>query len=87
MTVNPDFVLRELAGQWLLVSIAEDEDSKRLLYLNEIGKDIFTHLQEGLEGDALLTTLQEEYDIDTVTLRTDIEEYLTLLRSYNVITD
>ena len=87
MTVHPDFILRELAGQWLLVSISENAENKRLLYINEIGKDIYTHLQKGLEGDALLAALQQEYDIDPTTLRADVEEYLALLRSYNVITD
>ena len=86
MTVNPQYILRELAGQWLLVSIGEEEN-KRLLYLNEIGKDIYTHLSNGLEGDALLTALQEEYDADPATLSSDVTEYLNLLRTYNVIMD
>lgn len=86
MTVNPQYILRELAGQWLLVSIGEEEN-KRLLYLNEIGKDIYTHLSNGLEGDDLLAALQEEYEADPATLRTDVEEYLKLLRAYNVIMD
>lgn len=87
MTVNSDFILRELAGQYILVSIGENEENKRLLYLNEIGKDIYTHLKNGMEGEALLSALQQEYEADPVTLRADVDEYLALLRSYNVITD
>ncbi len=87
MTVNPNYILRELAGQYILVSIAEEEEHKRLLYLNEIGKDIYTHLSNGLEGDALLSALQEEYDADPTTLSEDVSEYLTLLRNFKVITD
>ena len=87
MTVNPDFILRNLAGQYILVSITEGEEAKRLLYLNEIGKDIYNHLRNGLEGDALLTALQEEYDADPDTLCADVAEYLNLLRTYNVIMD
>lgn len=87
MTVNPNFILRELAGEWLLVSICENEEHKRLLYLNEIGKDIYSYLKEGLEGEDLLVALSQEYDIDTQTLRSDVEEYLSVLRSYKVIND
>ena len=87
MTINPNFILRELAGEWLLVSICENEEHKRLLYLNEIGKDIYSYLKEGLEGDALLTALSQEYDVDLETLSADVEEYLSVLRSYKVITD
>ncbi len=87
MTVNPDFILRELAGQYILISIAEEQEHKRLLYLNEIGKDIYVHLCNGLEGELLLSTLQEEYDADPSALRADVAEYLGLLRTYNVIKD
>ena len=85
MTINPDFILREFAGEWILVSIAENEENKRILYLNEIGKDIYSHLQEGLEGDALLNALQEEYEADPQVLRQDVEEYMEILRSHRVI--
>ncbi len=87
MTINPDFVLREFAGEWILVSICENEDHKRILYLNEIGKDIYSRLQEGLEGDTLLTALQEEYEAEPDVLKQDVEDFLQVLRSYHVLTD
>lgn len=85
MNLSPNFILRQLAGEWLLVSIGEGEEVKRLLYLNEIGKDIYTHLQEGLEGQGLIDALAEEYDIDPATLRQDVDEFLQTLRNYKVI--
>lgn len=87
MTVNPNFILRELAGEWILVSICENEEHKRLLYINEIGKDIYSYLKDGLEGDALLLALSQDYEVDIQTLRGDVDEYLTILRSYGVIVD
>ena len=57
------------------------------MYLNEIGKDIYTHLKEGLEGQSLLDALYEEYEADPATLSSDVAEYLNLLRTYNVIMD
>ena len=85
MNLSPNFILRQLAGEWLLVSIGEGEEVKRLLYLNEIGKDIYTHLQEGLEGQVLIDALAEEYDIDPATLRQDVDEFLQTLRNYKVL--
>ena len=87
MTINPDFILREFAGEWILVSIAENEENKRILYLNEIGKDIYSHLQEGLEGDALIAALQEEYEAEADVLQQDVEEFVQILRSYRVVID
>lgn len=85
MKINPDFILRELAGEYLLVSIAEGQDAKRLLYLNEMGKDIYTHLQEGLEGQVLLDALQEEYEADPDILKQDVTDFLQTLRQYSVL--
>ena len=87
MTINPNFILREFAGEWILVSICENEEHKRILYLNEIGKDIYSHLQEGLEGNKLLAALEEEYEADPQVLQQDVEEFLQILRSYNILID
>lgn len=87
MTLNPNFILRELAGESLLVSIEEGEDVKRLLYLNEIGKDIFLLLRQGLFGDALIAALMEEYEVEEAALRADVEEFLGTLRSQGVLKD
>ena len=85
MNLSPNFILRQLAGEWLLVSIGEGEEIKRLLYLNEIGKDIYTHLQAGLEGQGLIDALAEEYDTDHATLQQDVDEFLQTLRNYKVL--
>ncbi len=87
MTLNPNFILREIAGQSLLVSIVDSEDSKRLLYLNEIGKDIYLHLREGLFGESLIAALLEEYEVEEAALRADTQEFLATLQSHGVITD
>lgn len=87
MRLNPNFILREIAGESLLVSIVEGEDNKRLLYLNGIGKDIYLYLREGLFGDALIAALLQEYEVEEATLRADVEEFLVTLRSYSVIED
>lgn len=87
MTINPNFVLRELAGEWLLVSIEEGEEIKRLLYLNEIGKDIYLHLKDGLEGADLLDALYQEYDADPQILKADVEAFLQTLRDYRILQD
>lgn len=85
MTLNPNFILREIAGQSLLVSFVDGEDSKRLLYLNDIGRDIYLHLREGLFGDALIAALLEEYEVEESALRADVDEFLTTLRSQGII--
>ncbi len=87
MNLNPNFILREIAGESLLVSIVEGEDSKRLLYLNGIGKDVYLHLREGKRDEALIAALMEEYEVDEATLRNDVEEFFGTLRMHGILED
>ena len=87
MNLNPNFILREIAGESLLVSIVEGEDSKRLLYLNGIGKDVYLLLREGKRDEALIAALMEEYEVDEATLRNDVEEFFGTLRMHGILED
>ena len=87
MNLNPNFILREIAGESLLVSIVEGEDSKRLLYLNGIGKDVYLLLREGKRDEALIAALMEEYEVDEATLRNDVEDFFGTLRMHGILED
>ena len=85
MKLNPKYILREVAGETLLVSIADLTAPKRLLCLNELGKDIYLHLQKGLSEDEIFAALFAEYEVEPQALRADLDEFLATLRAYEVI--
>ena len=85
MKLNSKYILREVAGETLLVSLADANSTKRLLCLNELGKDIYLHLQKGLSKEETFVALLEEYDVEPQVLQADLDEFLATLQEYGVI--
>lgn len=85
MKLNPKYILREVAGETLLVSLADATAPKRLLCLNELGKDIYHRLEKGLSKEEIFVSLLEEYDVEPQILQADLDEFLATLQEYGVI--
>lgn len=87
MMIDPNFVLREVAGETLLISLADISETKRLLCLNEIGREIFLLLKQGREEEQIVNALLEKYAVGEDTLRDDVREFLTELERFGVLRD
>lgn len=87
MMIDPNFILREVAGETLLISLADISETKRLLCLNEIGREIFLLLKQGREEEQIVNALLEEYAVGEDTLRDDVREFLTELERFGVLRD
>lgn len=85
MRLNPKYVLRRVAGEAILVSLEDVSAPKRLLCLNPLGCEIFTHLREGMEPEAIFSTLLEEYAVEAPVLRKDLDDFFALLIQYGVL--
>lgn len=53
--------------------------------LNEIGKQIFKLLQAKKTIEEISSEILKEYDIDTLTLERDIEDFILRLKSLNLV--
>lgn len=53
--------------------------------LNEIGKQIFKLLQAKKTIAEISSEISKEYDIDTLTLERDIEDFILRLKSLNLV--
>lgn len=85
MKLNSKYILREIAGETILVSLADISTTKRLLCLNELGRDIYTRLLRGMSEEEIFAELLNEYEVEPHILRADLEDFLSTLRSYGVI--
>ncbi len=54
--------------------------------LNELGKQIFKLLQAKKTIEEISSEILKEYDIDTLTLERDIEDFILRLKSLNLVT-
>ncbi len=85
MRLNPKYILREVAGETLLISIQDLSAPKRLLCLNKLGTDIYSLLQGGLSRNEIIERLLEEYEVERAVLEADTDDFIATLRSYEVL--
>ena len=76
MRIKEGFVLREVAGQ--VIVIATGEASKQfhgMLKLNATGKDIWVGLQNGLTEEEIVLELQDKYQVEKEQIAQDVREF------------
>ena len=82
MKINENFVLRELAGTWVVLSLSDATvDFNGMLTLNESGVLLWNTLEKGADLDALVGALLAEYDVPPAQARADVEEFVEKLRT------
>ena len=82
MNVKLDFVLREIAGETLLVPAGKTAlDLNGMLTLNETGAALWRMLPEAADAEALTQGLLQEFEgAPAEQVRADVEEFLDRLR-------
>lgn len=77
MRIKSGFVLRDVAGQTMVVATGEaSKDFHGLIKLNPTAKDIWLWLSEGKGEDEIVALLCEKYDVSTDKAQTDLKVML-----------
>lgn len=77
MRIKNGFVLREVAGQNMVIATGEaSKDFHGMIKLNNTGKEIWQGLQEGLTEDEIAKGLEEKYQIDGEKAKQDTKEFI-----------
>ena len=80
MKIKDNLILREIAGSWIIVPVAEMVvEFNGSMNLNETGAFLWKLLAEGAEMDELVTGLLSEYDVDEETAKADVMEFISQL--------
>lgn len=86
MKVEKEFVLREIAGEYVIIPTGKTVLSfNGLITVNEIGAFLWNHLQEDVTVDALVEHVLDEYEVDEETAREDILEFLDILANGGIL--
>lgn len=77
MRIKNGFVLREVAGQIMVIATGEaSKDFHGMIKLNVTGKVIWLALQEGLSEEEIAKRLQEQFDVDSEKALQDTHAFL-----------
>ena len=80
MKVDKEFILREIAGDYIIIPTGKTVlEFNGLITVNEVGVDIWNMLQEDVTFEDLVQGILAEYDVEEEVAREDIQEFLNTL--------
>lgn len=87
MRIRKEFVLREIAGDYVIIPTGKTVlEFNGLITVNEVGVSIWKMLQEEVTFDQIVHNILEEYDVEESVAREDIREFLDTLITGGILT-
>ncbi len=86
MKIKDGYILREVAGQNIVVPVGEAaEQFNGMISLNSTGAFLWTVLMENISRDALIGRLLDEYDVDKCEAEAGVDSFLAKMREAKLI--
>lgn len=86
MNLNKDFILRNIAGESILVATGSaTQDFNGMITLNEVATFILENIDECETEEVLVEKVLEEFEIDEETARSDVREFLDQAIKFGII--
>lgn len=85
MKKNPNFVLREVAGEFVLVPVSGEFNG--MIVLNEVGAEIYRRAEACPSEEALIDELSDLFDAPRDEIAADTVEFLQQLREEKALID
>ena len=88
MKMKSGFVMREVAGQYVVIAIGEASKSFHgMIKLNSTGKDIWEGLESGFEEQQIVDLLMDKYQVSKEQVREDVQEFLKQMKEVGILAD
>jgi hypothetical protein len=84
MKIKGEFILREIGDEFIAVSIG-DNDFDGVVNLTSSGVVLWQLLEKGCTLEDLVKALLENYNIDEITARTDVKEFVQKLENQDLL--
>ncbi len=79
MKLKEGFILRQVAGQTVVLPTGTDLDLNMMITLNDTGKFLWERLEKGAEEAELVSALLAEYDVDEDTAAKSVAAFVAKL--------
>ena len=88
MRRNTNFILREIAGENILVATGKAaEVFNGMITLNEVASFICSNIDECNTVDKLISRILDEFEIDEETARKDVESFTNELIEMGIVVE
>ena len=85
MKVKEGFLLRQVAGQTVVLPVSDELDLNMMITLNGTGAFLWEQLQTEKDENALVAALLGEYDVDEATARKSVLTFVEKLNANGVL--
>lgn len=79
MRIKDGFLLREVAGQTVVLPVGEDLDLNMMITLNDTGRFLWEQLRREADEESLVAALLGEYEVDEETARNAVRGFVKKL--------
>ena len=86
MKIKDGFILREVAGSSIVVAVGDAvKEFNGVINLNETGAFLWKQIEKGVDEDALVSALLDEYDVDKETAEKDVKTFIEKLQQAKLL--
>mgnify|MGYP004543972871 CR=1 FL=1 len=86
MKLKKEFILREIAGEYILVPTGETTlNFNGLITVNELGAFIWNNIEKVNSEEDILKLILDEYEVEENIAREDLNEFLNKLKATEII--
>ena len=85
MKLKDGFMLRQVAGEYVVLSVGTDLDFNGMITLNETGATLWKRLEQEAELSDLTAALTAEYDVDEATAAAAAEQFVAKLKEQDFL--
>ena len=85
MKIRDGYILRNVAGKNIVVSIGSETNFSGMLTLNDTGVFFWNLLSEETTKEQMLEKILSEYDIDKATAAQDIDNFIVKLQNAGIL--
>ena len=87
MKLKNGFVLRQVAGQNVVLPSGDDLDLNMMITLNETGKFIWNLLGEEIEETDIVAAILNEYNVDRITAEAAVAGFIRKLNEHGFLAE
>ena len=85
MKLKNGFILREVAGEIVVIPSGSELDLNMMITLNETGKFLWERIEKGAEADELVADLLKEYDVAPEVARQAVDAFVARLKELDFL--
>lgn len=85
MKLKDGFILREVAGEYVVLPAGEDLNLNMMITLNETGCFLWKKLTDGAQEEDLVAAILAEYDTDSETAAKSVAAFIEKLKKHNFL--